>query len=176
MQQKGFWEFLDFKIVSFALTLLSRGSSSWTDQSTAAAAAVAGGGPSTFFTGTGFPWVIGWRKKNYSMKYKGLNSSFFWKSCNASPNWTEKSNHLRLRGSVSLILNPFLRIFAISVLRFFFSANLEDHSNKELPINYTWGPKICEGQAVRAGPKSGGRGRLPFQVCTAFLLRCRQQM
>ena len=32
------------------------------------------------------------------------------------------------------------------------------------------------GQAVRAGPKSGGRtpGLLPFQLCTAFLQRCRK--
>ena len=43
--------------------------------------------------------------------YEYLNSSFFLNWCNASPHKIVKSNRLGLRGSVSLILNPFLRVF-----------------------------------------------------------------
>ena len=43
-----------------------------------------------------------------------LNSSFFWNWCNANPDQIAKSNQLWLRGFVSIILNPFLRVFTIS--------------------------------------------------------------
>ena len=43
-----------------------------------------------------------------------INSSFFWNWCNVNPNKITKWDQLWFRGFVSIILNPFLRVFAIS--------------------------------------------------------------
>ena len=43
-----------------------------------------------------------------------LNSSFFWNRFNDNPNKITKSDQMWFRGFVSIILNPFLRVFAIS--------------------------------------------------------------
>ena len=43
-----------------------------------------------------------------------LNSSFLWNWCNDNPNKIAKSDQLWFRGFISIILNPFLRVFAIS--------------------------------------------------------------
>ena len=43
-----------------------------------------------------------------------LNSHFVWNWCNTNPVKITKSNHLWLRGFVSIILNLVLRVFAIS--------------------------------------------------------------
>ena len=40
-----------------------------------------------------------------------LTASFFWNWCNATPKWITKSNRLWLRGSILLILKPFLGVF-----------------------------------------------------------------
>ena len=53
------------------------------------------------------------KNKNVNMK-SHLNSSFFLNWCNVNPAKIMKSNQLWLRGFVSIILNPFLRVFAIS--------------------------------------------------------------
>ena len=55
---------------------------------------------------------LGFRKKMWSLCW--LNSSFFWNWCNVNPKKIAKSDQLWLRGFVSIILNPFLRVFAIS--------------------------------------------------------------
>ena len=43
-----------------------------------------------------------------------LNSNFFWNWCNVNPNKIAKCDQLWFKGFVSIILNPFLRVFAIS--------------------------------------------------------------
>ena len=43
-----------------------------------------------------------------------LNSSFFWNWCNVNPDKITKCDQLWFRGFVSIIINPFLRVFAIS--------------------------------------------------------------
>ena len=43
-----------------------------------------------------------------------LNSSFFLNWCNVNPDKITKWDQLWFRGFVSIILNPFLRVFAIS--------------------------------------------------------------
>ena len=48
------------------------------------------------------------------LRSRALNSSFFLNWCNVNPVKIKKSNQLWLRGFVSIILNPFLRVFAIS--------------------------------------------------------------
>ena len=48
----------------------------------------------------------------YGMGY--FNSSFLWNWCKVNPDKIAKSNQLWLRGFISIILNPFLRVFAIS--------------------------------------------------------------
>ena len=53
-------------------------------------------------------------KKWQNIQWHPLNSSFFLNWCNAIPDKIAKSYQLWLRGFVSIILNPFLRVFAIS--------------------------------------------------------------
>ena len=48
------------------------------------------------------------------LQMTSLNSHFVWNWCNANPVKITKSNHLWLRGFVSIILNLILRVFAIS--------------------------------------------------------------
>ena len=47
-------------------------------------------------------------------KRRLLNSSFFWNWCNVNPDKITKCDQLWFRGFVSIIINPFLRVFAIS--------------------------------------------------------------
>ena len=53
-------------------------------------------------------------EKDFCVRINLLNSQFVWNWCNANPVKITKSNHLWLRGFVSIMLNLILRVFAIS--------------------------------------------------------------
>ena len=53
------------------------------------------------------------RVRKYILDISLLNSTFFWNWCNVNPDKITKSNQLWLKEIVSIIHNPFLRVFAI---------------------------------------------------------------